>query len=267
MRTATLSTLGLALAAGASHAQQATQSPCDGDVTVVRVSEIKPGGTMNGLLAAAAAHEKWYRDRGVADNEIVVSRVMVRDTVSKTVKYSDSQALTYHIRPPGAGRVTPGDEAWNAYVKQYQQHSEIKAEYVTCMPAPDRRADEAAIRALVAKMQTEPRAARRTDDAVFVSGLYPRPILFSEGKPVGDVQPLAEARSEQRRNVQSRDEIVRLEVAAAGDMAYEFGNSTLAFDMADTKEHRSFNTSYLRVWRKVAGEWRIAAHFVRPNRD
>lgn len=131
----------------------------------------------------------------------------------------------------------------------------------------DRGAEEAALRALVARMQNEPRAARRTDDAIFVSGLYPRPILYREGKPVAEVQPAAEARSDQRRNVQSRDEIVRLEVAAACDMAYEFGNSTLSFDMADTKEHRSFNTSYLRVWKKVNGEWRIAAHFIRPNRD
>ena len=141
------------------------------------------------------------------------------------------------------------------------------------VPAPQRtrtvdlRAEEAATRALVARMQAEPRAARRTDDAVFVSGLYPRPIVYRGGQRAESVQPVPEARAEQRRNTQSRDEIVRLEVAAAGDMAYEFGNGTLSYDMADTNERGTIRTSYLRVWKKVDGEWRIAAEFRRPNRD
>jgi hypothetical protein len=133
MRT-TLLSLGLSFVASASFAQQPTAPACDGDVTVVRVSQVKPGGTLQGLMAAAAAHQKWYRDHGVMDNEIVVSRIMVRDTATRTVKYSDTEVLTYHIRPPGPGRVQTGDASWNAFVQQYRDNSEIKAEYVTCMP-------------------------------------------------------------------------------------------------------------------------------------
>ena len=35
---------------------------------------------------------------------------------------------------------------------------------------------------------------------------------------------------EQRWNTKATNEIVRLEVAAAGDMAYEFSNFTLSYD-------------------------------------
>jgi hypothetical protein len=48
-------------------------------------------------------------------------------------------------------------------------------------------------------------------------------------------------------------------------MAYEYTDFTMSYDLADTKEHRVFDGSLLRVWKKVNGEWRIAAPFARPN--
>jgi muconolactone delta-isomerase len=47
-------------------------------------------------------------------------------------------------------------------------------------------------------------------------------------------------------------------------MAEEFGNFTLSFDQLD-KKHISFDGSYLRVWRKINGEWLEDAFFARPN--
>ena len=86
-------------------------------------------------MAAVAAHKAWYRANGITDNEIVVSRVLVRGSATDVLKYSDTEVLTYHVRPPAQER-TPhrGDAAWNAYVKQYRDNSEIKNEYTTCMP-------------------------------------------------------------------------------------------------------------------------------------
>jgi hypothetical protein len=52
--------------------------------------------------------------------------------------YSDTEVVTYHIRPPARPK-TAGDAAWNAYVKQYQDTSEIVSEYMTCMPKVMRR--------------------------------------------------------------------------------------------------------------------------------
>ena len=48
-------------------------------------------------------------------------------------------------------------------------------------------------------------------------------------------------------------------------MAYEYSDFTMSYDLADTKEHQVFDGSLLRVWKKVDGEWRIAATFARPN--
>jgi len=121
----------LALAAQAVFGQQPA---CDGNVVIVRVSEIRPGA-MDGFMAAVAAHKAWYRANGIKDNEIVVSRVMVREPHAEGYTYSDKDVLTYHINPPGPAR-TPNrnDAAWKAYVKQYRDTSDLKSEYMTCMP-------------------------------------------------------------------------------------------------------------------------------------
>ena len=51
------------------------------------------------------------------------------------MKYSDTDVLSYHIRPPAPETVkNRGDAAWKAYVKLYTDTSEIKSEYMTCMP-------------------------------------------------------------------------------------------------------------------------------------
>jgi hypothetical protein len=107
---------------------------CAGDLTIVRISTIKPGA-MQGYLAAVAAHKAWYRSHGFNDNVIVASRVIQTDERTGAMKYSDREVVTYHVRPPGTAQTNPKrDAAWDAYVKQYRDTSEIKNEYVTCMP-------------------------------------------------------------------------------------------------------------------------------------
>jgi hypothetical protein len=127
----------------------------------------------------------------------------------------------------------------------------------------DVRAEEAAIRALVNRSPRPPERGLFTQDAIFWSGAYPRPLVG--WRDTAAVKPLPAAGMEQRRNVKSTTEIVRLEVAVAGDMAYEFSDFTLSYDLADTKEHVSFPGSALRVWKKVDGQWRIAAAFMHPH--
>ncbi len=56
--------------------------------------------------------------------------------------------------------------------------------------------------------------------------------------------------------------VQRLEVAASGDMAWEFSYSTLEYDK--DSRHISFDTGILRVWKKVDGNWSVAASFMRP---
>ena len=136
MRVAFLVTAFLAIQATSAFAQSkpAALPACDGDIAMVRVSEVKPGA-MKGFMDAVAAHKAWYRANGITDNVIVASRVIVTDKATGEQKYSDTEVITYHLRPPSSER-TPhrGDAAWNAYVKQYRDTSVIKEEYQTCMP-------------------------------------------------------------------------------------------------------------------------------------
>jgi hypothetical protein len=116
-----------------AFAQNATPA-CDGDIAIIRISTIKPG-RMPAFLAAVAAHKAWYRNHGFKENVIVASRVMVRDDKTGVSKYSDAEVITYHIRPPGSAQTqSKKDSAWDAYVKQYRDASDIKNEYLTCMP-------------------------------------------------------------------------------------------------------------------------------------
>ena len=50
------------------------------------------------------------------------------------MKYSDTKMLTYHINPPDPKRIPHRGDAWNAYVKLYRETSDLKSEYLTCMP-------------------------------------------------------------------------------------------------------------------------------------
>src|SRR5262249_41079543 len=96
-----------------------------------------------------------------------------------------------------------------------------------------------------------------TEDCIFVTAAYPRPTI---GRGAFE-----QAQSRLGRSNRSRkDEIVRLVVSQSADMAEEFGNFTMSYDDPN-KKHISFNGSYLRIWRKVNGEWLADAFFARPN--
>jgi hypothetical protein len=106
--------------------------PCDGVVVVVRLSEIKPGGSIDKFLAAAAAQQDWYRAHGVTDNQIVTARIVAHDLDNDAYAYSDKEVISYHINPPTANLAR--DAGFDAFVKLFQETSIIKESYTTCMP-------------------------------------------------------------------------------------------------------------------------------------
>jgi hypothetical protein len=122
----------------ATPARGQTSTPaCFGDMATVRVSQIKPGGSVQGFLKAVEAHKAWYRANGITDNDIVAARVLVKDekTGLPSAKYSDTDVMSFHLRPPAASR-TPNknDAAWQAFLKQYRDNSDLKLEYWACIP-------------------------------------------------------------------------------------------------------------------------------------
>jgi hypothetical protein len=68
-----------------------------------------------------------------------------------------------------------------------------------------------------------------------------------------------------RINRKNTAKVERVEVAASGDMAWEFSCGEAEYDVDETPSRCvSFETGILRVWKKVDGRWKMAAAFTRP---
>jgi ketosteroid isomerase-like protein len=121
--------------------------------------------------------------------------------------------------------------------------------------AADIKKDEAAIKALALSEKGKP-----LPDAIFWSGAYKRPFVAPEKGEEFSGHELSG-----RTNFKAETtEIVRIEVAASGDLGYEYSLGSVEFDEGTPPQHVAFETGMLRVWKKVDGQWRIAATFVRP---
>ncbi|ERR1700721_2884283 len=122
--------------------------------------------------------------------------------------------------------------------------------------AADSKTDEAAIRAAIASGH-----AKHTDDEILWTGIYERPfVLPNEG-----VEAPSMERSKRSNEKITTDDVQRVEVAASGDLAYEFSYGTVEFDWPGSPpRHVAFKTGLLRVWKKEGGDWKVAAFFIRP---
>jgi hypothetical protein len=111
---------------------------CEGRVATVRVSAIKPTGSVEGFLAAVAAHKAWYAAKGLTGDEIFATRIIVRDDKTRERSYSTKELMTFHIH--GSTAAGPAhDEGYDAFVKLYRDNSDIKSEYNICMPDAGKR--------------------------------------------------------------------------------------------------------------------------------
>lgn len=121
--------------------------------------------------------------------------------------------------------------------------------------------DETQIRDLIARYD-KGEAVAQTDDVVSWSGAYKRPTVGQQkGEQIPtDRQPSLRVPGSQR----SQTTVVRLEVSSGRDLAYEFSNSTLSFDLKSGAKEQ-FPTSILPVWKKEGGQWKVAAVFARPH--
>jgi hypothetical protein len=125
-----------AVSVGSASAQ--TMPACNGDIAIVRVSQIKPTSSLAAFMKAQEAHIAWYRKNGFTDNQIYSSPVIVTDPKTKTSKYSDTEIIAFHVRPPsgvnGASVASKDQASWDAYVKLYRDSSDIKSDYIVCLP-------------------------------------------------------------------------------------------------------------------------------------
>jgi ketosteroid isomerase-like protein len=123
----------------------------------------------------------------------------------------------------------------------------------------DLKAEEAAIRAIISAGQSAD-GHELTSDAVVWTGAYKRPNIGSRRS-----EAFPEAAIGKRKNSKNTVKVERIEVAASGDMAWEFSHGTLDYDVdGPPVSHVSLEQGILRTWKKLNGEWKIAAIFSRP---
>jgi hypothetical protein len=145
----------------------------------------------------------------------------------------------------------------------------VLASIAVSVEAQSSSADERAIRDLIARYD-KGEAVPRTDDRVLFGGEDKRPAVGSQQREVvpADERPAARAPGASSERVPgSRRRVttpVRIEIATSGDLAYEFSNSELSFDLKNG-EREAVASSVLRVWKKDRGQWKIAALFARPH--
>jgi ketosteroid isomerase-like protein len=123
-------------------------------------------------------------------------------------------------------------------------------------------ADEKAIRDAIARFDRGETRGLYAADRVFWSGAYRKPTVGADpGEEIPSAnQPSARVPNSQRNQTTP----VRIEIAKSGDLAWEFSDGVISFDMKDGRKV-SFPQGILRVWRKEGADWKIAAIFTRPH--
>jgi ketosteroid isomerase-like protein len=126
-------------------------------------------------------------------------------------------------------------------------------------------AEEKVLRGLIEKEVKGERLpySAYTDDTVFWSGAYPRPL---EGRKHMEAVRKGRRAASKRSNERRTRDVKRLVVAKSGDLAYEYSDYTLQFDEPEGKTFR-VKGSYVRVWRKEDGQWKVAVWFGQPHED
>jgi hypothetical protein len=130
MRSIILAAAAALIVPPAAAAPKPAAACSQGELTRIRVSKIKPGGTMAGFRQALAAHAAWYKAHGFKLNQRVAPVLVTangkqqvsRDAVM-TISSGDSVPREKH------------DAGWDAFVARYRANSTVEKETVVCMPA------------------------------------------------------------------------------------------------------------------------------------
>jgi len=121
----------------------------------------------------------------------------------------------------------------------------------------DRQADEAAIRALIAQRDAGKPLPSMPDRVLWLAS-FQKPIVGGETPVLRTHERGIENRVPD--TTKNATTVRRIVTAASGDMAYEYSDGTLDFDLK-AGGHVTSPNSTLRVWQKHDGQWQMAAAF------
>lgn len=163
-----------------------------------------------------------------------------------------------------------GIRSWKRDMKRVVMQSLMAlalAAPVAAQSASNRAADERAIRDMItASDRGEPGAISSLPDRIFWSGAYKFPTMSAAEQAVRIDDP--DVQNRVPGSQRSKTTIRRIDVASAGDMAYEFSSVLFTFQIRQpdgSDKEQPIDTSMLRVWKKVDGKWLLAASASFPN--
>lgn len=135
MKTVMLALATLCLAPTVASAASSPKDLCpNGQLAIIRFSEIKPTGSKAGFAKAAADNQAWYASHGLTQNHQVAGVVLMRDEKGNWTE-SPNAVVTVHTNPPGPTAPAP-DDAWKAFVAEYDANSTMKNQATICFSAP-----------------------------------------------------------------------------------------------------------------------------------
>jgi ketosteroid isomerase-like protein len=243
--------MGALAVAGSAMAQTAAtpEALCPGgEIVTVRFNELTPGGTYEGFKSAAAANQKFYRDRGINGNVQLVGRVMLRDPATGTWSFSPKDVSTAHVNPP-MGRGDPNDPAWKAFVAQYDANSKVSAQRSVCYAPP---IDETAtITAEIKKFEQVWADRVAAGDATGLGALLDDGyISYGKAKPESKADILASAADPKKRPTSVK--ISDLTVKVDGSFAFAQGVWSEV-----GKDGKTTNLFFLDIWKQGRdGTWK-----------
>lgn len=131
MRSIILAGMVLMAMPNAAAAQSKSVTACShGEVTRIRLSKIKPGGSMAGFDQAVAAHTAWYKSHGYR----MVQRIApVLVNANGKQQVSPDEVMTF-----SSGDSVPRekhDAGWEAFVAKYRANSQVEKETTVCVAA------------------------------------------------------------------------------------------------------------------------------------
>ncbi|RZO69603.1 MAG: hypothetical protein EVA67_10435 [OM182 bacterium] len=120
-----------------ASAADTPESSCSGVASILRISEYVADGSEAGLREAAAQHTAWYRSHGVTENEQVVIPLMTYDADSDALNGDTQRVATLHLNANASrdARDQQGDDAWQAFIAEYQKNTEVTETLWLCLPA------------------------------------------------------------------------------------------------------------------------------------
>ena len=115
----------------AAAAQPKPAAGCSqGELTRIRLSKIKPGGSLAGFRDAVAAHTRWYKAHGYR----IEQRIAPVVTFARGKGGASAQEVMTFATSDDVPR-DKHDAAWNAFVAKYRANSDIERETIVCMAA------------------------------------------------------------------------------------------------------------------------------------